>query len=170
MFSSRVSPVVHVEVFIARQKAPQQGAVDDFEPAVAGLKPGLQTRQDRLDIIALFTSEDGLMLVGALIHVVGVPQAQLAHGGVEADLVHVADAVSLVLAATVPDAVMQDEDAARLAHHGDLPDEVLVAGNLSLVDATEVTAWQQQGAAHLQGHIVREVHQLQIEVQTCVND
>ena len=106
----------------------------------------------------------------ALFHVLRIPQAQLAHSRVEAQLEHVTAAVGFVLASAMPNAVMQRQQRARLADHGDLPAHILVGGHIHLVDAAEVTAWQQQRPAHLQRHIVREVHQLNIKMRAQVDD
>src|SRR5690606_21484158 len=79
-------------------------------------------------------------------------------------------AVGLVLAATVPDTMMQHQNAAGLAHHLYLPDEVLIAGDVHFVDAAEVAAGHDQRTAHFQRDIVREVHDLDVEVHPGVDD
>ena len=111
----------------------------------------------------------GVCLPTLSVQVVGVPQAELAHRRIQTHLEHIAPFVALVLPPTVPDAVMQHQNRPRFTDHRNLPDDILITGNVHLIDAPVLAAGNQQRPAHFQRHIMREIHQLNVEVHPHIN-
>ena len=87
----------------------------------------------------------------------------LPHRRVDADLEHVAQTVGAIDAAAVPDAVMQEQQRARRTHDVLLPADVLVTRDRRFADHAQMRAGNETGAAHLARHVVRVVHDLNVE-------
>ena len=111
-----------------------------------------------------------LAAYSGIIDVVRVPQPQLPHRGIETQLEHVAGTIRQVGLCAVPDTVVRHHHRTRLAHHGHLPEEILVTGDIGLADATVVAAGQHHRPAHLAGRVVGEVEELDVEGSAGVDD
>ena len=70
----------------------------------------------------------------------------------------------------MPDAVVRHGYCAGLADHRHLPEEVLIASDVRLADAAVMTAGQEHGAAHLSRRVVGKVKELDVKVQSGVDD
>ena len=87
----------------------------------------------------------------------------MAHGGIEADLEHVAHSIRAVQTAAVPEAVVREDQRSRRAYHMLLAEDVLIAPDGRLGNDAQVRAGYIPGAAHGFRDGVREIHQLDVE-------
>lgn len=142
-------PVARIVALVAGQEAPEPDPVDILQPVVVAV-PAVVAVQDAPDLRG--------------IDIVRVPELELAHGRVEAQLEHIAHPVGVVGLGAVPDAVVPHRQRPRLADHGELPKKILVAADVGFVDPAQVAARQKHRPAHLARRVVGEVEELDIEV------